>query len=202
MTVAQTKAANPSPREAGLNYEAIVHGILATIGSLRGEVGGRSQRAEKMRQRGTRLPILLPWGERYLENRFQFVHVDDVARLIAHILHLPDAGDELTILNVGGRGEPVTLERAAQFADQKIVQLPKPLVRLVLRAMWKLGISDFPPEAFPYLAGEFCMDLGRLRAFLGSDYERVIQFTVEDALRDSFAQPKDVTLAAAQPAGS
>src|SRR5436305_525647 len=37
MTVAQTKAANPSPREAGLNYEAIVHGILATIGSLRGD---------------------------------------------------------------------------------------------------------------------------------------------------------------------
>ncbi len=37
MTVAQTKAANPSPREAGLNYEAVVHGILATIGSLRGD---------------------------------------------------------------------------------------------------------------------------------------------------------------------
>jgi hypothetical protein len=37
MTVAETKAANPSPREAGLSYEAMIHGILATIGSLRGD---------------------------------------------------------------------------------------------------------------------------------------------------------------------
>lgn len=37
MTVAQTKAANPSPRDAGLNYEAMVHGLIATIGSLRGD---------------------------------------------------------------------------------------------------------------------------------------------------------------------
>jgi hypothetical protein len=36
-TVAQTKAANPSPREAGLGYEAWVHGQLAIIGSLRGD---------------------------------------------------------------------------------------------------------------------------------------------------------------------
>src|SRR4029077_4072290 len=36
-TVAQTKAANPTPREAGLDYEAWVHGQLATIGALRGD---------------------------------------------------------------------------------------------------------------------------------------------------------------------
>lgn len=37
VTVAQTKAANPSPREAGLNYEAMIHGLIATIGALRGD---------------------------------------------------------------------------------------------------------------------------------------------------------------------
>jgi hypothetical protein len=37
MTVAQTKAANPSPRDAGLNYEGQIHGRLATIGVLRGD---------------------------------------------------------------------------------------------------------------------------------------------------------------------
>jgi hypothetical protein len=37
MTVAQTKAANPSPRDAGLNYESLIHRRLATIGALRGD---------------------------------------------------------------------------------------------------------------------------------------------------------------------
>lgn len=37
VTVAQTKAANPSPRDAGLGYEAMIHGVIATIGSLRGD---------------------------------------------------------------------------------------------------------------------------------------------------------------------
>jgi hypothetical protein len=36
-TVGQTKAANPSPRDAGLGYEAAIHQHLATIGMLRGD---------------------------------------------------------------------------------------------------------------------------------------------------------------------
>jgi hypothetical protein len=37
VTVAHTRAANPSPREAGLTYEAWIHEQLATIGSMRGD---------------------------------------------------------------------------------------------------------------------------------------------------------------------
>lgn len=37
MTVAQTKAANPTPREAGLDYEGWIHQQLATIATLRGD---------------------------------------------------------------------------------------------------------------------------------------------------------------------
>lgn len=37
MTIAQTKAANPTPRDAGLDYEAWAHGQLAATGSLRGD---------------------------------------------------------------------------------------------------------------------------------------------------------------------
>jgi nucleoside-diphosphate-sugar epimerase len=172
------------------------------IGVLRGTPGGRSKWAERLRARGTRLPALLPAGPRYLRNRYQFVHVDDVARLIVYLLRRAEApGEVVTVLNVGGRGEPATIARAAELAGQKIVQLPgKWLVHAVLTALWKLGITDFPPQAFPYLAGEYCMDLSRLRQFLGNDYERVMQYSVEEALRDSFATAeRPSTLAAAQP---
>jgi hypothetical protein len=37
MTIAQTKTANPTPRDAGLDYEAWVHSQLAATGSLRGD---------------------------------------------------------------------------------------------------------------------------------------------------------------------
>lgn len=160
------------------------------IGSLRGIPGGQGKWGERLRARGTRLPVLLPWGERYLKSGYQFVHVDDMARLIAHLLRRPDTGEEITILNVGGRGAPVTVARAAEIARQKMVRLPgKPLVKAVLTALWKLGITDFPPAAFPYLVGNYTMDLSRLAAFLGDDYERVMQYTVEAALADSFRPP-------------
>lgn len=37
MTIAQTKAANPTPREAGLDYEGWIHQQLASIATLRGD---------------------------------------------------------------------------------------------------------------------------------------------------------------------
>src|SRR5579862_8177368 len=56
------------------------------IGAFRGTPGGKSGRAEKMRAEGKRLPCMLPRGQQYLDNKIQFVHVDDMARLIQHIL--------------------------------------------------------------------------------------------------------------------
>jgi nucleoside-diphosphate-sugar epimerase len=173
------------------------------VGALRGLPTGRGRLADKLRERGTRMPILLPRGQRYLENRIQFVHVDDMARLIAHILRRRVPGPGLTVLNVAGRGETLTVADCARIANAKIVQLPtRMLVRIVLRVMWKLGISGFPPEAFPYLAGSYTMDTTRLREFLGPEYERIIQHTSAEALADSFqpapASPEPV----AEPEGS
>src|SRR6266576_5855884 len=54
--------------------------------ACRGIPGGTSKRAARMREQGTRLPCMLPRGSEYLQKRIQFVHIDDVARLIAHIL--------------------------------------------------------------------------------------------------------------------
>jgi nucleoside-diphosphate-sugar epimerase len=168
------------------------------VGALRGTPTGTGRAAAWLRERGKRLPMLLPWGRKYRQRKYQFVHVDDVARLIAHIVRMPDAGPDLTILNVAARGAPITIERCAQIANARITAVPtRALCRLVLRAMWDWGVTAFPPEAFPYLVGSYTMDTSRLRHFLGSDYERVIQYTVERALSDSF-QPASQEAAVSQ----
>lgn len=158
------------------------------IGALRGTPGGRGRLGRWMRGKGKRLPLLLPYGDQYAMRKFQFVHVDDVARLLAHLLHRPERNSEMTILNVAGRGDPVTIQLCARLAKQKVVRLPSTwMCTAVLRLLWMMGISSIPPAAFPYMTGSYLMDTHRLKAFLGSEYERVIQYTVEQALLDSFA---------------
>ena len=157
------------------------------VGAFRGTPNGRSKRAAQMRAEGKRLPCILPMGQKYLTNRIQFVHVDDVARLIAYILRRkePEA-QRLTILNVAGRGEPLTFERCIQLAQNKLVRSPgKWPMRLVLKIGWKLGISAIPPEAVPYMTGEYTMNTDRLKKFLDGDYEEVMRYTNTEAFEDS-----------------
>jgi len=159
------------------------------LGAFRGTPNGRSKRAAHMREHGKRLPCILPFGQKYLDNRIQFVHVDDAARLIVHILRKsePEA-QRLTILNVAGRGEPLTFERCIDMAHARLVRAPGKLaMRLVLKLGWKFGISSIPPEAVPYMTGEYIMNTERLQKFLGQDYEKVIRHTNADAFLDSFA---------------
>ncbi len=56
------------------------------VGALRGTPLGKSKRAARMRAEGKRLPLMLPRGDKYLEKRFQFLHVDDMARLLVIVL--------------------------------------------------------------------------------------------------------------------
>ena len=131
---------------------------------------------------------MLPCGQRYLENRIQFVHVDDMARLIVRILEKtePEA-QRLTVLNVAGRGEPLTFERCIEVAQAKLVRLPgKMAFRLALKILWQMGIVSIPPEAAPYMTGEYVMNTDRLQKFLGENYEDVIRYTVADAFADCF----------------
>ncbi|HUJ94976.1 MAG TPA: NAD-dependent epimerase/dehydratase family protein [Terriglobales bacterium] len=158
------------------------------LGAFRGTPNGGGVRAARMRERGARLPCMLPYGQKYLDHKIQFVHVDDAARLIAHILRKsePEA-QRLTILNVAGRGESLTFERCIQMAHAKLWRAPsKYAFRLALQAYWKLGISAIPPEAWPYMTGQYIMSTDRLQKFLGSNYDDVIRFTVTDAFADSF----------------
>ena len=158
------------------------------VGAFRGTPGGQSQRAANMRSQGKRLPCLLPSGQKYLENRIQFVHVDDVARLMVRILEKTEPESQrLTVLNVAGRGDPLTFERSIEMAQAKLVRLPgKAAFKLALKILWRLGIVAIPPEAAPYMTGEYLVNTDRLRKFLGENYEDVIRYTIADAFADCF----------------
>jgi hypothetical protein len=58
--------------------------------------------------------------------------------------------------------------------------------RMVLKLLWQLGIVAIPPEAAPYMTGEYIMNTDRLRKFLGENYEDVIRYTIADAFVDCF----------------
>ncbi len=165
------------------------------LGAFRGTPNGKSDRAARLRNDGKRLPCMLPYGHQYLDNKIQFIHVDDVARLIAYILgRLVPEPQRLTVLNVAGRGEALTFGRCIEMARAKLLRVPgKAVFRVVLQVLWKFGISAIPPEALPYMTGEYIMNTERLQRFLGPDYEKVIQYTIADAFADTFAVREPVT---------
>jgi len=157
------------------------------MGAFRGTPNGKGARAGQMRAAGKRLPCMLPRGQQYLDNKIQFIHVDDMARLIRHILQREPETQRLTVLNVAGRGEPLTFAKCIEIAHAKLVRVPgKWAMRQVLAFLWKHEISAIPPEALPYMTGEYIMNTDRLRRFLGPEYEHVIRYTVADAFADSF----------------
>jgi len=157
------------------------------LGAFRGTPNGKSPRAQKMRSAGKRLPCMLPRGQQYLDNKIQFVSVDDMARLIDHILRREPETQRLTVLNVAGRGDPLTFGKCVEMAGAKLIRVPgKWGMRTVLRFLWNRQISAIPPEAVPYMTGEYIMNTDRLRKFLGPEYEHVIRYTIADAFADSF----------------
>ena len=157
------------------------------LGCFRGTPNGKGGRAAQMRKEGKRLPCMLPYGQNYLDNKIQFVHVDDMARLLAWILKRDPEARRLTILNVAGRGESLTFGRCIDMAHAKLVRVPGKLaMRIVLQFLWKQGISAIPPEAVPYMTGQYIMNCDRLKKFLGEDYEKVIRYSIVDAFADSF----------------
>jgi nucleoside-diphosphate-sugar epimerase len=161
------------------------------LGAFRGTPNGHSDRATKMRGKGKRLPCMLPYGKEYPEKRLQFVHVDDMARLIAHILRKSGPESQrLTVLNVAGRGEALTYEHCVEMARAKLLRVPgKRVFRFILQFLWKFGISTIPPDATPYMTGEYIMNTDRLHRFLGTEHEEVIRYTIADAFADCFAAP-------------
>ncbi|MGC2248183.1 MAG: NAD-dependent epimerase/dehydratase family protein, partial [Terriglobales bacterium] len=157
------------------------------MGAFRGTPNGKGARAARMREAGKRLPCMLPYGQKYLDNQLQFIHVDDMARLIAWILKREPEAQRLTILNVAGRGEALSFAQCIQLAQAKLIRVPgKWTMRQVLQFLWNRKISSIPPDAVPYMTGNYTMNTDRLKNFLGGDYEKVIEKTSMEAFIDSF----------------
>ena len=156
--------------------------------AFRGIPGGTSKRAERMRNERKRLPCMLPSGERYLQNRIQFVHIDDVARLIAFILNKTEPESQrLTILNVAGRGGSLTYAQCVRLANAELIRIPtENLFTLILRFLWAIKLSTIPPDIAPYMTSDTVMNTSRLEHFLGHQYEEIIRFPVADAFADCF----------------
>jgi nucleoside-diphosphate-sugar epimerase len=157
------------------------------MGAFRGTPNGKGLRAARMRQAAKRLPCMLPYGQKYVDNKIQFVHVDDMARLIAWILRREPEAQRLTILNVAGRGDPLTFGQCIELAHAKLLRVPGQwTMRRILQFLWNWNISAIPPDAVPYMTGQYIMNTDRLKKFLGGDYERVIEKTNREAFADSF----------------
>ena len=155
------------------------------MGAFRGTPNGKGARAARMREAGKRLPCMLPYGQKYLDNQIQFIHVDDMACLIGWILKREPEAQRLTILNVAGRGEAMSLAQCIQFAKAKLIRVPgRWAMRQVLQFQWNRKISSIPPDAVPYMTGQYTMNTDRLKNFLGGDYERVIEKTSLEAFTD------------------
>lgn len=167
---------------------AAVHNYM--IDCIRGAAYGPGRLGRMLARKQSRLPIVLPMGKGYLEHKLQFVHVEDVAALIAWLLPRPKASDSLTILNVAGRGDSLSVARCAEIIGTPIRRLPSVTIcRTLINTMWNMGVSSIPPDAFPYLVGTYTLDTSKLRALLAEEYEKVIRYTSETALADSGFSP-------------
>jgi nucleoside-diphosphate-sugar epimerase len=139
--------------------------------------------------KGKRMSLALLWGKQALENRLQFVHVDDMARVISYIAHKSEPEPQrLTFLNVTGRGDAISYQQVIETAQTKRLGVPgKMALDMVTRFRWNRGVSPIPPDLTPYLMSESLVSSTRLRKFLGQDYEDVVHHTIADALADSFS---------------
>ena len=137
---------------------------------------------------GKKASFALTWGKAALQHRLQFVHVDDMARLVSYIAHKSEPEPQrLTFLNVTGRGDAISYQKALEIAQAKRLPMPgKRALETLLHLRWDRASSSIPPDMVPYLTGESLVSNARLRKFLGEDYEGVIHHSITDAFADSF----------------
>ncbi len=155
------------------------------VGDFRGTPNGRGDRAAEMRAQGKRLPRMLPYGKKS-DNRIQFVHVDDVARLMASIVHKtePEAQRRTMLMSPPRRTSdlcPVHRNLASPAASRARNFAFKP--RSTCCGGWEfVAIPPRPRRTLP-ASTSWNTDSEK---FLGDSYPDVIRYTIADAFADCF----------------
>src|SRR5690349_827272 len=129
---------------------------------------------------------------RYRSRRGGGCHTPSLLRVWTILLENNHTGDDqaaqITILYVAGGGDTLTVARCIAIAGCRVIRVPGQWAcELGLRLAWRVGISTIPPEITPYMTGQCIMTTDRLRAFLGSEYEVVRGYNVEEAFVESLA---------------
>jgi nucleoside-diphosphate-sugar epimerase len=166
------------------------------IDAFRGIPQGEGKRAERLREKGERLSYVLPFGNDYLAAKKQFLHADDLGRLVAYILARTEPESQrLTLMNVAGRGEALTAQQCLTLARATVKRVPGKLaLEKMLEYRWNAHLSPVAPEFLPYIVGGSWVTVDRLKKFLGADYESVIRYPNAEAFADSFAaMPQNFT---------
>jgi nucleoside-diphosphate-sugar epimerase len=151
--------------------------------AIRGKPSGRSWLARAYEKRGWKVPALLPKSGD--GGALQFVHVDDVARVLLWTLHNFRPG-QLQIFNLAGSGSPMTFGECARLAGTPIKRLGSvKQIHRILTLFWKIGLSGVPPESIPYYLTNYTMDTRRLETELGPELEEILRYSTRDALLDA-----------------
>ena len=127
--------------------------------------------------RANGLPFMLPRGEQYLEKRFSSC-TWTTWRACSLPSGPPGQRSAVTILNVAGRGEPLTFQRCAEIAQTPIKRVPTAPPSAPCCGCFGSWGSLHPARRLPYMIGSYTMDTSRLQQFLGAEYPQVIQYTI------------------------
>lgn len=150
--------------------------------AIRGRPSGRGWVARLYDARKWKVPaLLLPDSPGGL---LQFVHVDDVARVLKWTLRHFRPG-ALEIFNLAGAGPSLSFEECTRLANTPILRVGSTKrIECILRLMWAVGLSGVPPQAIPYYLTSYTMDTTRLETELGKERDSVLQFSTRQALLD------------------
>lgn len=150
--------------------------------AIRGKPSGRGWLARLYERFGWRVQALLP--ESGEGGRLQFVHVDDVARVLRWTLKNFHPG-YMEIFNLAGDGPSLPFGECVRLAGTPVLRFSSVRqIERLLRFFWTVGLSGVPPQSIPYYLSSYTMDTSRLRAALGAEYETTLRFSTREALLD------------------